>query len=439
MTFRRALNWSFRVHILLVVLLWQVDLRSTRARATEERKTAARKHEAVFQRNASETYADRLKRMREILDRLAEQEKEKQPPKAEPVETPKPETPPSENPAKPPPPVEQLWKESREEYRALRERYLEEKAKALSELTKMDPAAARKEAEERFKDASAFPDSTATAAPASDRQAAEDIAKMHGDAQRMLAEMLDDTRRKGEGQGLSQGSAREVYVLSQSGPGAIETRQFDEVVDYTPLMVSRGPRVNSELDTPEDLRRIEKDRNWALQSRFRQTIKQIQFTRRIGGEGARPAPWIAPDAWYIIGPFPNHWRSQIETSFPPELEINRDATYEGRDGRPLSWQYVRANQLNVRPPDMADFGVYYAFTEINCAAPLDCWLAIGSDDYSKVWLNDLLIWSSSKNERLWNPSEGFRRVHFQQGVNRILYRLENGINACEFSFLIALE
>lgn len=420
---------------MLLLLFWQVDLRSTRARTTEERKTAVQKHVPVYQRNAAETHAQRLKRMREILDRLHDQEKEKSG-ETKPVEPPKNAPEPSiEQTPKTSRPVEEIWKESREQYEALREHFLQEKIRTLVELTKMDPAAARREIEARYQSAA----KESSAEPSSSGQAAEDIAKMHGDAQRMLSEMVGQSRRKGEGQGLSQDSAREVYFLSQNGPGTPETRQFDEIVDYTPLMISRGPRVNSELDTPEDLRRVEAARSRALQSRYYQTIKKIQFTRRIGGDCARPAPWIAPDVWYIIGPFPNRWRSQIETSFPPEVEIDRDATYEGRDGRPLAWEYVRTRQLNVRPPDMADFGVYYAYTEINCATPIDCWLAIGSDDYSKVWLNGFLIWSGSKNEKVWNATEGFRRVHFQQGVNRILYRLENGINACEFSLLIALE
>lgn len=435
MTFRRAISLSLRVHLLLLLLFWQIDLRGIRARTAEERKKAVREHAVVYQRNAAETHAQRLKRMREILDRLHEQEKEK-PADAKPAETSKPVAEaPTERSPKTSRPVEELWKESREQYQALRERFLEEKTRKLVELTKMDPAAARQEIETRYPGAA----KDTAAEPSSTGQAADDIARMHGDAQRMLSEMVDQSRRKGEGQGLSQGFDREVYFLSQSGPGTQETRQFDEIVDYTPLMVSRGPRVNSELDTPEDLRRVEAARSWALQAHYKKTIKQIQFTRRIGGDGARRAAWVAPDAWYVIGPFPNRWRSQIETSFPPEVEIDRDATYEGRDGRPLAWEYVRTRQLNVRPPDMADFGVYYAYTEINCAAPVDCWLAIGSDDYSKVWLNGLLIWSGSKNEKVWNPTEGFRRVHFQQGVNRVLYRLENGINACEFSLLIALE
>jgi hypothetical protein len=198
-TFRRAISISLRVHLLLLLLFWQVDLRSTRARVTEERKTAVHKHAAVYQRNAAESHAERLKRMREILDRLHGQEKEK-PVEAKPTETSKPT---SESATKPTPKtprsVDQLWKESREQYQALRERFLEEKARTLAELTKMDPAAARQEIEARYQSVS----KASSTEPSSPGQAAEDIAKMHGDAQLMLNEMVSRSGRKGEGQGLN--------------------------------------------------------------------------------------------------------------------------------------------------------------------------------------------------------------------------------------------
>ena len=444
MTLRRALLWSFWLHAFFAFLLWLVDFRALRIQEKTAQHEAIRRHEAGYQRKASATYADRLKRMRELIERLDREQRQKEnAPAPQPNEKTATEKPPAPIPEPPKPKpsekpkneIEQLWQESRKNHEAMRERYEEQKARALAELTKTDLETARKEVQADSKD----PLNGRQSAPGGAGEAAADIAKMHADGQRMLNETLQHSRHKTEGQSLDQESAREVYLLGQNNPGAPETQRFDEVVDYTPLMVSRGPRVNSILDTPEDLRRIEKLRSPILQRHFNQTRGQIQFTRRIGDAGANPATWVAPDAWYIIGPFPNHWRSQIETSFPPELEIDREAIYEGRDGRPLSWEYVRSRNIGVRPPDMEDFGVYYAYTEINCAMPIDCWLAIGSDDYSKLWVNGLLVWSGAKNEKIWNPTEGFRRVHFEQGVNRLLLRLENGINACEFSVLIALE
>jgi hypothetical protein len=446
-----------------MLLLWTVDFRALRARRNAVQREAIRSHQATYQRNASATYADRLKRMRDLIERLDREEHKKEagsvaePGKTtkEPVAAPPANAPTTEPAEKQNRDVSELWRESREQYEALRERYQEKRARTLAELTKTDLETARKEIQAGRKDVL----NGQRNAPTDAAQAASQIAKMHGDAQGMLNEMVQRSRTRTEGQRVGSGSgggtgagsgsaegtgvgadsAREAYLLGQNEGGSPETQNFDKVVDYTPLMLSRGPRVNSKLDTDEDRRRVESMRSWTLTHHFNETSDQVRFTRRIGGTGAAPAAWVAPDAWYIIGPFPNRWRSEIETSFPPELEIDRDAVYEGRDGRPLFWRYVNTRRIGVIPPDMEDFAVYYAYTEVNCAAPLDCWLAIGSDDYSKVWVNGLLVWSGSKDEKIWNPTEGFRRVHLDQGVNRLLLRLENGINGCEFSVLIALE
>jgi hypothetical protein len=69
----------------------------------------------------------------------------------------------------------------------------------------------------------------------------------------------------------------------------------------------------------------------------------------------------------------------------------------------------------------------------------DLWVAVGSDDYSKIWLNDQLIWASGKNSKAWRIDEGLRKVHFQKGYNRILYRIENSNDITEFSFVICLK
>lgn len=66
------------------------------------------------------------------------------------------------------------------------------------------------------------------------------------------------------------------------------------------------------------------------------------------------------------------------------------------------------------------------------------WVAIGSDDFSKVWIEDQLVWASGKNLKAWRLNEGLRKVHFKQGINRVLYRVENGNDKTEFSLVVSL-
>ena len=66
----------------------------------------------------------------------------------------------------------------------------------------------------------------------------------------------------------------------------------------------------------------------------------------------------------------------------------------------------------------------------------DLWLAIGSDDRSDLWVNDVPVWRSGNQHKNWNMSEGFRKVHLRAGRNKLLVRLENGWGSCCFSLLL---
>ncbi|MFA6287834.1 MAG: hypothetical protein WC661_10665 [Opitutaceae bacterium] len=169
--------------------------------------------------------------------------------------------------------------------------------------------------------------------------------------------------------------------------------------------------------------------------------------------GRNPA-WMYVDTWHLIGPWPNPGRKNLNTKFPPETVVNLDAIYQG--GRkndvpmPVRWEFFQMPSKvtgkdrtpmvpMIMPPGLADYEIYYAYTELWFDEPADLWVAIGSDDQSKVWINDQLIWKSADYHKTWVPNEGLRKVHFRKGINRLLYRLENGQNSGGFSFLVCLS
>jgi hypothetical protein len=63
----------------------------------------------------------------------------------------------------------------------------------------------------------------------------------------------------------------------------------------------------------------------------------------------------------------------------------------------------------------------------------------GSDDKGTMWLNDVMVWNSNDILKWWHPDEGYRKIHFKQGLNRILYRLENGQFTAIFSLMISTK
>lgn len=159
--------------------------------------------------------------------------------------------------------------------------------------------------------------------------------------------------------------------------------------------------------------------------------------RKIGETG-EPREWLFVDTWYIIGPFDNQARANLNKQFPPETVVDLDASYPGKDGRIVRWEFHQSRGSRVNPLEGEEYAVYYAFTEIYSDAPRDLWVAIGSDDKGNVWLNDLPIWISGDKLKGWKINEGYRKVHFQEGVNRILFRVENGWLSTYFSLSIYL-
>ena len=170
------------------------------------------------------------------------------------------------------------------------------------------------------------------------------------------------------------------------------------------------------------------------------------------GRGGLPAKWAYVNSWYVIGPFPNPNRVNLRRKFPPESVIDLDATYVGKDGKVIRWVYEQAkssrlpketwradDRAEIVPASAEEYGIWYAYAEVVSDVDCDRWIAVGSDDRSDVWVNDIPVWGSSNKLKTWNISEGYRKIHLNRGRNRILARIENGWNALGWSMCISVE
>lgn len=158
-----------------------------------------------------------------------------------------------------------------------------------------------------------------------------------------------------------------------------------------------------------------------------------------GGDGV-PAQWMYVNSWYVIGPFPNPNRVNLRRKFAPESVQDLDATYVGKDGKTLRWEFMQArnsdetlwwggvvkNAAEVVPQNKEEYSIFYAYAEVFMDEECDRWISVGSDDRSDVWINDMPVWASSNKLKEWRLDEDYRRVHFKKGRNRILVRVENG-------------
>lgn len=164
----------------------------------------------------------------------------------------------------------------------------------------------------------------------------------------------------------------------------------------------------------------------------------------IGRDGI-PAEWMFLNSWYVIGPFDNPNRINIRRKFPPESVIDLDATYVGKGGKRISWEFEQASASSwnfahralMVPGSSEAYGIWYAYTEVFVEKDCDMWLAIGSDDRSDLWINGFHVWGSSNELKSWRIDEGFRKIHLNAGRNKLLARIENGWHVLGWSVCLA--
>jgi len=213
---------------------------------------------------------------------------------------------------------------------------------------------------------------------------------------------------------------------NESEPARDLTALMDADAEPAPPKPGRG-RPRTDREAPEDQRLVHPQ----LSSKTAHV-----HPGRIVSPGGKQSHWMIVDSWYVIGPFPNPDRSNIDRKFPPETVVDLDATYEGKDGRPIGWVFEQATGPIIEPMSTEPYGIWYAYTEVRFDGPRDAWVAVGSDDKSKIWVNDQLVWESVPWLKAWKINEGYRRIRFREGRNRILYRIENGHGGMGWSFII---
>ena len=129
-----------------------------------------------------------------------------------------------------------------------------------------------------------------------------------------------------------------------------------------------------------------------------------------------------------------------------------DAVYLGKGGRLLKWRYVTAQGYPLTPPDAVENAVYYGYTEVSVPEDCDLTAWIGADDDAQIYLNDRLVWrggniskmayfsaiyaSGATHTQDYNRSEGRRVLHFNQGRNKIFFKLSNGAQGLFMSMVL---
>lgn len=267
---------------------------------------------------------------------------------------------------------------------------------------------------------------------------------MRANAQSML------NQAKGLNQQREHGASMNMAAMQRAMNSAALSQGGRQVTDMTRMMgavnwMGGGTGDHYAFD-PRDNREgggeyFKPQTKLASQRLNRRMIEAQAMPGRKFTEDSRRKGWLYLDTWYVIGPWENNGRIDYDVVHPPETLIDLDAEYEGKIDKQtkqpmeLKWQFFQSSKIRHTPPDERSNSTYYAYTEVYFEKETQMLLAVGTDDAAKVWINDLVIW---RDEGLssWNMEEGYRKVLFKKGYNKILIRIENGPAVCQFSVLL---
>lgn len=244
-------------------------------------------------------------------------------------------------------------------------------------------------------------------------------------AQRQLL-MRGAATQQQNGQNISDMSQIMRAAAMRQGTG-VEGEGDDS--DMTRYNVGQYPLFPSDYAVPSE--QIE------LIPRHVVTANAVPARRIVIGESQTNRRGIIyVDSWYMIGPFENDGIINFDRTFPPSIEFDLDAEYQGKFDLPVRWNFVQTDEIKQPVYPLADRAVYYAYTELYFEEPTEIWVAFGSDDGAKFWINETLAFQSRQTRHTWQIFEGHRKVFFKQGRNEVKARVETSPGVCFLSMIL---
>lgn len=131
--------------------------------------------------------------------------------------------------------------------------------------------------------------------------------------------------------------------------------------------------------------------------------------------------------WHLIAPFDNSERAGFERVYSPEREIDLEAEYEGKDGKPVKWQAYATPDDYGKVDFNQPFGplkkvVGYAYTEFNAAGARDAEIRLGCKNAWKVWFNGELLFGRDEYHRGQRIDQYTLPVKLKEGKNTVLVK-----------------
>lgn len=146
---------------------------------------------------------------------------------------------------------------------------------------------------------------------------------------------------------------------------------------------------------------------------------EVDYYRFTISEGTSLGPW------WVIFPFDNIDEKGFDTVYPPEIEIDFNKEYTGKDGRKVGWYKTESRGENVFSNVPEDDVTGYALTYLESDRDQNYLLSLGSDDTIKIWVNDELVFSKYVHRPL-RRADDIIQLPVSKGRNKILVKVTNG-------------
>ena len=135
--------------------------------------------------------------------------------------------------------------------------------------------------------------------------------------------------------------------------------------------------------------------------------------------------------WNVIGPFDNSERAGFAKVFPPETNVDLEATYDGKAGKVKWSSFVTADEYGMvdinkaypGPGDGLKEVTAYAYTEYHAAAAGPVQLRLGCKNAWKIWLNGKLVFGRDEYHRGMRIDQYQLDVNLAKGRNTLLIKL----------------
>jgi len=145
--------------------------------------------------------------------------------------------------------------------------------------------------------------------------------------------------------------------------------------------------------------------------------------------------WI--DEWTLLGPFPNPGRKNYDEPFSVEEHL-RNGNYFAEDQEGLASIPVHANRLPITVYHGKPETIWYAGSEVWSPKQQEMFVFIGSEFFSKFWVNGAPAAATGATPHPWSPDRKYAKVMFHEGANDILAKVEAPEGRVTFSFAVYL-